>query len=343
MINIQTLDRKIWRKDLLLVYLHECKNANTPAIIGVYPEGPCATAIGLYKLLDEFCILTNYPKKWITIQTGNLIESHSDYIISKQPTAWYEVKKINRWLLDKEFLVTHTPVKHFSSFIGRGNWARLWIATLLDKKYSNKSLQTYHYNPARENFNANGYIGIDDLFQFGCPIITDAVKFIQSCPKTIDIDYLQNLENSKGSIYQHEDSYYPIQHPSNLNLLQYYQDIFVDIVSETTFSGESFFVTEKTWRPIVARRPFIVMSNRDFLANLKKLGFKTFNSWWDEDYDGYSQQHRIKLIEQIIDTIANWTIEELSTKLLEMQDILDHNYKTFTKLTFDSIAEKLKI
>lgn len=345
MINIQSMDRKIWRKDLLLVYLHECKNKNVPAVISLYPEGPCATAMGLYQLLDEFCDLTLYPKNWIIIQTGNLIEQHADYVISRKSEYWYEIKKINKGITNGEFIVefSQTPTKHFSNFVSRGNWFRLWIATILSNSYSSKTLQTYHYDANKENVNANGYVGVDDLFWFNCNIISDAVNFLQTCPRVIDIDYLQNLDNIDKDQFHHPNSYYPIQYPNNLNLLNYYHDIFVDIVSETVFSGDSFFISEKTWRPIVARRPFIIMSNRNFLANFRRLGFRTFGQWWDESYDLYSGQDRIQQVEKILEIISNWTLEELSVKLLEMQETLDHNYNIFRSLTYDTINEKLKI
>lgn len=345
MINIQTLDRKIWRKDLLLVHLHECKNKNIPAVISLFPEGPCATAMGLYQLLDEFCRLTSYPKQWITLQTGNLIEQHPEYTVIRDPKFWYEVKKINKGIARGEFTVrfSYNPTKHFGNFISRGNWFRLWMATILSKKYASNTLQTYHFDITRENYNANGYIGVDDLFRFDCKIIPDAVNFLQTCPRVIDIDYLQSSENTDNNQFHHENSYYPIQYPNNLNLLNYYHDIFVDIVSETVFSGDSFFISEKTWRPIIAKRPFIIMSNRNFLANFKRLGFRTFSQWWDESYDLYSGQDRIRQVEKILELISSWTLEELSVKLLEMREVLDHNYNVFVSLDYDVIREKLKI
>ena len=107
-------------------------------------------------------------------------------------------------------------------------------------------------------------------------------------------------------------------------------------------SGNCFFVTEKLWRCIIARRPFIVMSNSNYLANLHKLGFKTFDEYWSEDYDLYSIQDRIGQIENILSIISNWSIDTLHTNLNDMQDILDHNYQTFMKLTYSKIQMEFK-
>lgn len=341
MISIQTLDRKIWRKDLLTEYLYKCSIDKMPAVIDLTPEGPCAENIGLYRLLDDFCIRNNYGKHLITVQTGNMLETHSEYNIVRVSGCFYEIKEIQHWLKGKS-LPIRDPIKHFANFISRGNWGRLWLATILNKHHD-KTIQTYHYSQLIENYNANGYVGLDDLVRFNCNIISDVVQFLQSCPRTLDIEYLNNLENSKDSIYQHANSYYPIQHPSNLNLLQYYSEIFVDIVSETNLTGNCFFITEKTWRPIIAKRPFIVLSNVKFLENLRKLGFKTFNDFWSEEYDLYGEQHRIEKIEKLIEQLALLSCSDLVKMLNDMQAILDHNYQTFINLTTEQISEVFNV
>lgn len=335
-IHVQTLDRKIWRKDLLTEFLYKCYINNQSIEIDFAPEGSCAESLGLYRLLDEFCLRTGYSKNQITIKTGNLIEQHPEYSISKQPLSWYEIAEIQRWMTNKVINTSTTPTKHFANFSSRSNWYRLWIATILDKYYADKTLQTYHYDPIRENYNGNGYIGLDDLINYKCDIVTAAVEFIKTCPRTLDIEYLQNLDNCKDSIYQHENSYYPIQHPSNLNLLQYYNDIFVDIVCEPNVSGNCFLVTEKLWRCIIAKRPFIVMSNPNYLANLRKLGFKTFDTFWSEEYDHYGQTDRIHKIESLLAGIVTMDTSESLTK---MKDLLDHNYDVFEKLNQFKLRE----
>lgn len=335
--NVQTLDRKIWRKDLVFAYLQHCFEANEDAVLDFSPEGSCAAALGMYRLLDEFCANTGYAKSRITIKTGNMREQHPEYNIHRDSSYWYEVTAIQHWLHDKHIYSGNTPSKHFSNFTSRSNWFRLWTATLLSSKYADKTIQTYHYDKQRENYNFNGYVGIDDLFSRDCDCIAEAVEFINSCPRTLDIDFLQNLDNCKGSIFQHQDSYYPIQHPSNLNLLQYYRDIFVDIVVEPNISGSCFLVTEKLWRAIVARRPFIVVSTAEYLENLHKLGFKTFSNWWSEDYDWAFNQHRIQAIDLVLEEIASWDIDKLHSTLIEMSDVLEHNYQTFLSLDYAKI------
>lgn len=338
MLRVQTLDRKIWRRDQILDYLFGCRDRDVDAVLDLGPEGSCAESLGMYRLLDFFCSQTEYSKSRITIKTGNMLEAHPEYCVQRCPEYWYEVAEHKKWLEQNQVDVTSNISKHFANFVSRTNWARLWIATIINTKFSSTALQTYHYDRHRENYNYNGYIGLDDLFKFGCNIVPAAAEFLTTCPRTIDLEFLKNTSHAK-SMFQHENSYYPIQYPANLNLLQFYSDIFVDVYTETNVSGNCFFVTEKTWRPIIAKRPFIVMSNREFLVNLKQLGFKTFNDYWDESYDDYSEGDRVNKIEQLLDTIATWPIARCRALLDDMQPILEHNSQVFMSLSKQKINE----
>jgi hypothetical protein len=54
-ISIGTVDRKIWTPDSILKSLYTCMLTNDELIIDLGPDGPCATELGLYYILDEFC------------------------------------------------------------------------------------------------------------------------------------------------------------------------------------------------------------------------------------------------------------------------------------------------
>ena len=57
------------------------------------------------------------------------------------------------------------------------------------------------------------------------------------------------------------------------------------VVSETIFYQEKLHLTEKIFKPICARRPFILVGAKGNLAYLRSYGFKTFDQWISEDYD----------------------------------------------------------
>jgi hypothetical protein len=340
MYNISSEDTFIWGETALVMHLYDCLTNDLDIDLSLNLEGICLARNGIYRILDNFCKHNNYDPRRITIYTANMLESHDRFNIVKVPEDWYEVEQIQTWLQDRQLPITNTPSKHFGNFIGRSTWSRLWIASILNAKYKDKTFQTFNSGLQSNYIRKEGAydsIGLDDLVSHECDILGEVVEFLKTCPRVIpeDVDYIKTLDSY---ITQHSaGDIYPIQHPANLNILKEYNDIFVDVICETRMVGDIFFVTEKTWRCIVAKRPFIVVGNANFLSNLKKLGFKTFSNYWDEGYDYTSIQFRIKHIEQVLATISNWSTQELHHYLEDMQDILEHNYRTFLQLDYQTI------
>lgn len=108
---------------------------------------------------------------------------------------------------------------------------------------------------------------------------------------------------------------------------------FLNVVTETRFSSPMQNISEKTIKPILAGRPFIVLAPPFHLKMLHELGFKTFDKWWNEDYDTIEDHNlRFEKIYNLIIEIINKPDKELQNILLDMQEILIHNYNNLSKL-----------
>jgi hypothetical protein len=126
------------------------------------------------------------------------------------------------------------------------------------------------------------------------------------------------------------------------------QQAFLHVVTETVFDYPTVFISEKSIRPILFKRPFVLASSVGCLANIRKVGFQTFNQYWDESYDLIQDPaERMLAIIKIIDSICAKSIAELQELCVDMQDILDYNfnyYKTEFKKNelekFDSECRK---
>lgn len=104
----------------------------------------------------------------------------------------------------------------------------------------------------------------------------------------------------------------------------YYYESFCNIVPESSL--DYIFLTEKIDKPLYAKQPFLVLGARGYLSKLHKLGFKTFNEWWDESYDSEKDnKKRIDKVIKNIDYINSLTISELHTMFNQMIPILDNN------------------
>jgi hypothetical protein len=120
---------------------------------------------------------------------------------------------------------------------------------------------------------------------------------------------------------------------SNPHAPQLYADSLVSVITETHFFENTLHLTEKTFKPITFLHPFIMVSTAGSLAYLKGLGFKTFDSIWDESYD--QEQDPVQRLIKIRDLIM--TINRLSQdQLLELQHkikpIVEHNYQNLLKV-----------
>lgn len=147
-------------------------------------------------------------------------------------------------------------------------------------------------------------------------------------------------KNAKKLIYQHfskldgpleldiSDGSYS-QCSARLNLpLQ--QSALWHVVTETVFYYEKLHLTEKIFKPIVARRPFILVAAPGNLAYLKSYGFKTFDKWIDESYDlETDHEKRISMIVAELDKLCKLSESDLQAMYEEMQSILDFNFDHF--------------
>lgn len=114
--------------------------------------------------------------------------------------------------------------------------------------------------------------------------------------------------------------------------IQAHLDCFINIVTETLFDSDSIFISEKTYKPTYMCQPFIIFGNPHTLKKLKELGYKTFDKWWDEDYDNETDiNERFNKIVNILEQISEWDMDKCFEIKKEMQDILIHNYKNMFK------------
>lgn len=102
------------------------------------------------------------------------------------------------------------------------------------------------------------------------------------------------------------------------------------LVTETVFYDSKLHLTEKIFKPIVTKRPFILIAAPGNLKYLKKYGFKTFSNWIDESYDTIeNNDDRIKKIISELKKLCKLSPSQLKQMHLEMQGILNYNYNHF--------------
>jgi hypothetical protein len=69
----------------------------------------------------------------------------------------------------------------------------------------------------------------------------------------------------------------------SLGRLDIWQNHFLTIVSETEFwPWDNMFISEKTWKPILGLRPFLINGQTKIYNYLRSQGFKTFTHYFPE-------------------------------------------------------------
>ena len=121
-------------------------------------------------------------------------------------------------------------------------------------------------------------------------------------------------------------------HHSSINIIF---ETFVENINQDINSDPLEFVSEKTWKAIFHRKPFIIVSIPYSLKYLKDLGFKTFDFLIDESYDSILDcDERIKKIVDEVDRLNNMSFENFVNKNngLHSDLMLDTTYHNFNLL-----------
>ena len=114
------------------------------------------------------------------------------------------------------------------------------------------------------------------------------------------------------------------------------------VVTETVYFDPKLHLTEKVFKPIVAKRPFFLVAAPGNLAYLKSYGFKTFDHWIDESYDQEPDHYiRIEKITAEISRLCAMDRATLKQMHTEMQEVLEYNFNHFYTGFKDLIINEL--
>jgi len=109
------------------------------------------------------------------------------------------------------------------------------------------------------------------------------------------------------------------------------QKSFLYVATETVFNYPHSYLSEKSYKGITIKRPFIIVGAPGSLSLLQSYGFKSFNDWWDESYDSeHDPSRRIEKICAIINNICSLSVDELQTMCADMLPTLEYNFQHYT-------------
>jgi len=119
-----------------------------------------------------------------------------------------------------------------------------------------------------------------------------------------------------------------------------------EIISEYTCTDDNVQISEKLSLAILSKIPFVVLGDKGYMNHLKKLGFKTFDRFWSEEYDTLDGNDRIRrLTSTILDIQDNYrvTVDEYGNYQYseEMNEILEHNYTHYKDVYAQTLYDRI--
>jgi len=120
----------------------------------------------------------------------------------------------------------------------------------------------------------------------------------------------------------------------------------VDIITETMLYEDAIHITEKTYKSIYLGLPFVISATKGHLKNLRDMGFQTFNSVINEDYDNMTGKNKVKhVVDAAIELCKIYnTPEVLEICQFNRELYLNHQFRkeVCKKLFFDKLEEIVK-
>ena len=150
-------------------------------------------------------------------------------------------------------------------------------------------------------------------------LVHEAINNIKKTPK-LRIDFLDQQIPNQSML---------------LTPLDKLMESFIFVVTETCYWQTKTHLTEKIFKPIVLRMPFLLLGCARNLEYLRSYGFETFGDFWDESYDTIEDPVvRMQAVVEILKDIATMSVEQQRAMLQDMEPVLEHNYNLFNDPNF---------
>lgn len=261
-----------------------------------------------HRLYDDYCTEKSITKK-INLRVINVWENHiKDYNLNQKPEEpIYEVK-----LKEKLFLCFNRNARpHRIALLGL-----MYSKNLVDKGYYSFFPKNYGNSLNNQLYTVKSNLS-DALF-------TKIEKQIQENEHKFPLLLNTTSINENINYVKSSDKLY-------------YENSYFSIVTETFYFGNNdyhwvdegtVFFSEKIFKPIICKHPFIQLNRPHALKYLKKLGYKTFHPYINESYDEIeNNEDRLIAIVNEIERLSNFSNNDWLEWQSKVTPIIEHNYK----------------
>jgi len=119
-------------------------------------------------------------------------------------------------------------------------------------------------------------------------------------------------------------------------------DAFWHVVTETVFDYRKLHLTEKIFKPIVSKQPFMLLAAPGNLQYLRSYGFRTFENIIDESYDGMAKgRDRIDAVVSQLEWYCSLSADEKTEIQKKCEPIVEYNFQHFYGKFREIITDEL--
>jgi hypothetical protein len=292
--------------------LEDIRNNRCKIVLLMQHEGNVGSSHLNFKLenFNKWCDLVKIPYKNVYLIHGNLKFSDMDYKKNVNINV-IPISVFDSWIYDKKFKYTIADYTGDKIFLNYNRQPRdhrlLFVCELLRHDLLDKGIVSFN---TAQNLNIKG--AEHSILNYN-HLLKDASAILIN--KYNGVLHTDTKGNENLAI--------------NINL-KHHVDSFISVVSETWIFEDMIFFSEKTWKPIMLGHPFILIGNPGSLAELKSMGYKTFDKWINEKYDeNLPLIQRYNIILSELKKFTEKSKDELISIRNEMRDICIHNKKVF--------------
>jgi hypothetical protein len=315
-------ERKGIFENLNSTYLEKLQNKKALLLIDQSLEGYHADWI--WEFFHKSCNNFNISPSLVIYMPGNLLAD----------------TQYNKWVIDNNIKerINVIPFVNFETIVKytveENNQNNNFNSLLNYKKEHLQDIKVYNCLNKRDRLHRAVfylYLYNNNLLDYGLVSMQkiERHRFVEMNNMFTEKDFNDALSRLPIQIYNKNNKGEDITYINRI-VDQVYKDSWVSIVSEASYykkyvtEDETIFISEKTFKSIACKHPFIILGNKGSLEKLKELGYKTFEGFIDETYDKLSDTERFESIINSLKKII--TIDNKISWYNSMEEIIEHNY-----------------
>jgi hypothetical protein len=258
--------------------------------------------------------ITNVCKRFNLISPA-VVES--TFIVGHAPTDPNDIS-FNTELISRAFICLNRGSRTHRVLL----LCHLADTQLLDSGYISYHFESSVFEPKKEK-----------LAQRAIPI-----TFYTTEPNLIVNNFYRHSEKDRQVYQQYHDQFVgqtkSIDDFDSMDIWQpkCLQTALVYLITETVIEYPYPWITEKTFKGILSKRPFILISSYGSLKKIQDLGFKTFNAFWDERYDLIADpSQRMSAIIDVVKKISTMSLDEIKILAGQLESTVEYNFEHYCK------------